>query len=555
MNENSNPSPAPAITGFKKWGTLLILSLALAIIIIDSSVLNVSIANLIRDLNTDVQSMQWVIAIYSLVLGAFTITGGRLGDLFGRKKMFVLGALIFAAGSLIASLSQNVTTLLIGWSIIEGLGAALMMPATSSLLISNFKGRDRAIAFGVWGSIAGAAASFGPIFGGYLTTNVSWHWAFRINVFVVALLVLGAFIIKESRDNKEKPNLDIVGVILSSLSMFLIVFGIIQSSTYGWLQAKQVFTLFGTALSFGGISVVAISVTLGLLILAAFVWWQIRLEKQGKTPLVSMKLFVNRQFSAGIVTTTVLALGQAGMFFSLPVFLQAVLKLSAFDTGVALLPLSLSILVVAPIGAVLSKRITPKVLVIVGLTIGLLGSVLLREEITSTVTVTQLIPSLVLFGVGFGIVSSQITNITLSAVHIFQAGEASGVNATARQIGSTLGSAIIGAVFLSTFTAGLITGVNQSTIIPDQAKSSIVSTVQDSGSQLEFGGAQSIGGSSQLPAPVTNEIVTLVNNSTVEGNKDALLVTAGFSLLSILAAFALPNNKNLERSTEVVAGH
>src|SRR5258706_2987479 len=177
------------LSRFQKIGTLVILSLALAIIIIDSSVLNVSISKLIQDLNTDIQSIQWVISSYSLVIAALTITGGRLGDLFGRKKMFMAGAVIFAIGSLISSLSPNIGTLLFGWSIIEGIGAALMMPATASLLVTTFKGRERAMAFGIWGGIAAAASAFGPIVGGYLTTYVSWHWAFRINVFIVILLL------------------------------------------------------------------------------------------------------------------------------------------------------------------------------------------------------------------------------------------------------------------------------------------------------------------------------------------------------------------------------
>src|SRR4051812_27480719 len=166
---------------FRKWGGLLVLSLALAIIIIDTTILNVSLKNIIGDLHTDIQSIQWVITIYALILAAFTITGGRLGDLFGRKKMFLLGAIIFAVGSFIASISHHITPLLIGEAIIEGFGASLMMPATASLLVSNFQGRDRAIAFGVWGGVASAAAALGPIVGGFLTSHYSWRWAFRIN--------------------------------------------------------------------------------------------------------------------------------------------------------------------------------------------------------------------------------------------------------------------------------------------------------------------------------------------------------------------------------------
>src|SRR5436853_1185763 len=179
----------------KKWAPLLVLSLALAIIIIDTTLLNVSLSTLVRELHTTLQSLQWVISAYSLTLAALTVTGGRIGDLFGRKKMFRAGAIIFAAGSFIASISRNVPTLLIGESIIEGFGAALMMPATASLLVAKYRGHDRSIAFGIWGAVAAAASAIGPIVGGFLTTHYSWRWGFRINVGVVALLLAGSSIL------------------------------------------------------------------------------------------------------------------------------------------------------------------------------------------------------------------------------------------------------------------------------------------------------------------------------------------------------------------------
>jgi len=231
----------PPISPARKWTTLIVLSLALAIIIIDTTLLNVSLSSIIRDLHTDIQSIQWVISAYSLTLAALTITGGRLGDLFGRKRMFVLGAIIFAIGSFIASISQNVPQMIIGESIIEGIGAALMMPATSSLLIATFQGRERAIAFGIWGGIAAAAAALGPILGGYLATYYSWRWGFRINVVVALILFIGSFIIKDSRDLEEKPTIDWTGVLLSALGLVLFVFGIIESSQYGFWHATAPF--------------------------------------------------------------------------------------------------------------------------------------------------------------------------------------------------------------------------------------------------------------------------------------------------------------------------
>src|SRR5438132_12467585 len=186
-------------TPLRKWGNLLVLSLALAIIIIDTTRLNVSLSALIRELHTNLQSLQWVISAYSLTLAALTVTGGRKGDLFGRKRMFKLGAFVFAVGSFIASISRSVPVLLLGESIIEGIGAALMMPATASLLVSKYRGHDRAIAFGVWGGVAAAASAIGPILGGFFTTHYSWRWGFRINIFVCAALLIGSVLVEDTQ--------------------------------------------------------------------------------------------------------------------------------------------------------------------------------------------------------------------------------------------------------------------------------------------------------------------------------------------------------------------
>jgi MFS family permease len=261
---------------FQRWGTIMVLSIALAIVVIDNTLLNVSFATILKDLNTDIQSMQWVITAYALVLTAFTITGGRLGDIFGRKRMFVIGAVIFAIGSALASFSQNVTTLIWGEAIIEGFGAALMLPATSSLLISNYTGRDRATAFGIWGAIAGASAAFGPLVGGYLTTNYSWRWGFRINIIVVLILLLASFVIKESKDDKEKPTLDEGGILLSSVGLFFIVFAIIESSQYGWLKAKEVFSVAGHIVPVDdGYSIILPALIFGIVTLIMFVIFEI----------------------------------------------------------------------------------------------------------------------------------------------------------------------------------------------------------------------------------------------------------------------------------------
>ncbi len=541
--QDTNPvsEPAEHQSFFRKWGSLIVLSLALAIIIIDTTLLNVSLKAIITDLHTDLKSMQWVITIYSLILAAFTITGGRLGDLYGRKKMFLIGAVIFAVGSFIASISTNIGMMIAGEAIIEGLGAALMMPATASLLITNFKDRDRAIAFGVWGGIAAASSAIGPILGGWLTTSYSWRWGFRINIVVVALVLLGAFLIKENRQAIAKAKIDFMGIVLSSLGLLSIVFGFIQASTYGWFKVKEQLVVLGHTLNLGSLSATPLFIVFGLIILAAFIFWEQYRERIGRAPLVSLKLFKNQPFVAGASTMAVLALGQAGLFFTIPVFLQAVRHLDALHTGLTLLPLSLALLVAAPLSAFLNKFINPKHLVQGGLLLSIISFIVLRASLSVDATAATLAPGFLLFGFGMGLIMAQISNLTLSAVSPAEAGEGSGVNNTLRMVGQTLGSAILGAVLLSSLISNVNKKIDQSNIIPAAAKPAIEQSISDNISDVSFGAQEN--SNSQIPENVAQELNKITNQSIVDANKTVMVYGLMFIVLGLLVSTQLPSAK------------
>ena len=537
------PKPINERHGFDKWGSLLVLSLALAIIVIDTTILNVAFSTILKDLHTTIESMQWVITAYALMLAAFTITGGRLGDIFGRKKMFVTGAIIFAIGSLISSLSHNVTTLILGEAIIEGIGAALMLPATSSLLVTNYEGKDRAIAFGVWGGIAGASAALGPLLGGYLTTNYSWRWGFRVNIVVVLLLLAGSYLIHETVQAVKKTTLDIGGVILSASGLFSIVFGIIKASDFGWIDSKQPFHLFGHVINLGQFSPTPIFIILGIIIMTGFYFWELRVTRTGGVPLINMDVFKNKTFVAGISTLGLMTLGMTGIFFTLPVFLQSVRGFSALHTGVALLPMPLMLLVGSPFAVYLSHKFQPKYLIATGILISSLAALWLRSVINVNLEIPQLIAPLGLYGFGLGLGLSQINNITLSAVPNSEAGEASGISNTMRQLGSTLGSAIIGAVLISVLTLNLHTGIQSSTVIPDQARNGIDKAAAAQVNAIEFGSSVSLGPNASQS--VKSEIVKIANQATTTATKTTLLYTAGFAFLAFLGSFTLPRRKFL----------
>jgi EmrB/QacA subfamily drug resistance transporter len=517
---------------WQKWGALLVLSLALAIIIIDSTLLNVSLSVLIRDLDTTLQKLQWVISAYSLILAAFTVTGGRMGDLFGRKRMFMAGAVIFVVGALIASVSRSFGVLLLGESIIEGIGAALMMPSTAALLVAKYRGHDRAIAFGIWGGVAAAASAIGPILGGFLTTHYSWRWGFRINIAVVAILLAGSRLVDDVEDEREK-RIDWLGVFLSAVALFLVVFGIIESESYGWLRARKPFPLWQP----GAVSIAPIALLLGLAVLALFAWWEWRLEARGGMPIVSMHLFQNGEFVAGASVIGVLMLAQNGVIFSLPVFLQSVKQLDPLHTGLALLPMSLMLLIVSPAAAKWSKRIPHKRLIQLGLILNTVAIVVLRFTIGIDKPATWLIPGLALYGTGLGLVLSQINNVTLSAVDVGDAGEASGVANTFRQIGISLGTATIGAILISTILTRLDAAVEQSPSIPPAAKTAIAKTLGANAAELAFSDRRLF---APLPPTLRAEMVQARRAATAVGIQRAFLWCALFALLGFGTSMFLP---------------
>ncbi len=548
---------------WRKWGKLVVLSLALAIIVIDTTLLNVSLRNIVVDLNTNFTQIQWVITIYTLTLAAFTITGGRLGDLYGRKRMFMLGAILFGIGSFIASISTNISHMLIGESIIEGFGAALMMPATASLLVTNFEGRDRAIAFAFFGAVAGGASALGPILGGWLTTNYSWRWGFRINVFVVLLLLVGSVLIKDARDKLEKTEIDWLGVFLSSTGLLALVFGIIQSSDYGWWIAKQSFDIFQFDVTPWGLSITPVAVTLGIILLILFMLWQKRRERLGHTPLVSLHLFENRQFVSGMAVTAANSLSLTGLIFVLPIYYQVVHGLDAFQTGKALFPLSLAVFIASPAALSLARKLKPKTIIMMGLVASALSILVMIYTLTTAANVNSLIPGLVLFGVGVGLIQSQVNNLTLSAVDANLAGEASGVNNTMRQVGASFGAALIGAALFANIATQIGVKIQADSVIPAAAKDKIVAQARETSKNGGFGGSSE----NQAPDPeFMRSIATLppqiqaqaiekyrneqmkigeavkddVQDAIVIASKDTLWVAFGFAVVAIFIGFGLP---------------
>lgn len=542
----SSAAPVPgAPQGFSKWLPLFVMGLAILIVVLDTTLLNVSLATIVRELDTDIRSIQWVISGYSLTLAALTITGGRMGDMFGRKRMFVTGAGLFAVGSFLASVSPNVPTLILGEAIIEGIGAALMLPATASLLVTTYRGSDRALALGVWGGMAALGAGIGPVVGGYLTSNYSWRWGFRINVFVAAVVIGASFLIRDDRE-RSKPQLDWFGALLSASGLFMGVFTLIEGPVYGWWTAIDELTLFGFGLSPGGLSVVPFTAVLSVGLLTGFARWERRVTRLGRMPLVSLKLFSISQFRNGTTLTGLIALGQIGLLFGLPVFLQGVRGLDAQATGIALLPLSIGLLLMAPLGGYLSRYVPPKRIVLTGLMFAVTGLVLMYNMLSVETTAGDFIVPLGLYGLGVGLCLSQLANITLSAVDPRDSGQASGVNSTVRQIGASLGTAILGTIVVASIASGLHDGILASPELDERQRTVVAEAAAGQVSEIEFGGTLQT--SESLTVAQHAQIRRIAQQATVDANKRAYLFTICTTLLALLLATRLPRGLNVERN-------
>lgn len=451
MTAQVTTSTDPEATGEdpRRWLALAVVVPSILIVVLDNSVLNVSIPTILREFHTTLPALQWVVTGYALTFATFLIIGGRLGDIFGHRRTFTIGAGLFGIGSLISAVSTSVGMLVFGEALIEGIGASLMLPATLAIISTKFRGKERAAAFAVWGATAGAAASFGPVVGGFLTTNYSWRWCFGINVVVAPISLLGALFVMGSTERaKERVRIDVPGAGLIAAGMFLLVFALSEGGTYGWARPLRAFTVDGVRLwpASWAVSVIPFAFAVSLVILAGFYAYERATERRNGQPLFEFGQLRHKGFRYGLLTSLVLSMGQLGLLFLLPVFLQNARHLTAEQNGLWILPTGIFVVLGAQIGGRLTRRIGTTPVVRLGLAAETIGLFLVAVVIRPDVTFLNLLPGLVFYGGGIGFASSQLTNVVLSDIDASKSGVASGANTTVRQVGSALGVAVIGAL-------------------------------------------------------------------------------------------------------------
>src|SRR6185437_526193 len=458
--------------------TIMVLGTAQFVMVLDSTVMNVSISQVVADLHTTVPDVQLAITAYTLVMAAFMLTGAKLGDIWGRRKAFSIGLAIYGVGSLTTALSPNVGVLLIGWSGIEGLGAVLVIPAIFALTAVSYSGKERALAYGLLGGIAGAGAAAGPLIGGFVTTALSWRVVFAAETVVVLVLLTVVHRIMEQRSERP-PKHDRVGVGLSALGLGLTVFAILKISTWGLFAPTGALTIAGTKITPFGLSAVPFMIFAGLVVLGGFFRWEERVEREGGTPLLRADLLRIPQLRAGLSTIVSQYLILAGTFFVLPLYLQLVLGKNALETGVKILPISVTMMVAAMMGPRLATKTSPRRVVQIGLGFLLVSIPGLMATISPSLSSLPFALSLGGFGVGIGLSISQLGNVVMSSVSESRSSEAGGVQGASQNLGQSLGTALIGAVLLTGLTTGFHEKVLADPAIPAQLQQQLVKGTEE----------------------------------------------------------------------------
>jgi EmrB/QacA subfamily drug resistance transporter len=517
-----------------KWAALIILAAAQFVMVLDQAVMNVSISQLVADLDTSVTVIQGVITLYSLVMAMFMIVGGKVGDLIGRRRAFTVGLVVYAIGSSITALAPNVLVLALGWSVLEGLGAALVMPALAALIAGNYHGRERAVAYSVIGGVAGAGIAVGPIIGGWATTELSWRVVFVGEVIIVVAILVFIRLLSDAPSDAARPRLDVVGAMLSALGLGLIVFGVLQASSWGWLVPKS-----SPAEPFG-FALTPFVVAGGAMVLWAFVAWQRHRERLGTDPLVHLDLFRIPPLSAGLQTMLAQNLVLMGVFFTVPLYLQLVLGLDALQTGLRMLPVSVAMFLASVAGSSLSQRFAVRTLVRAGLCSTILAIGWLLSTIEPALDELAFGIAMGLLGLGLGLMASQLGNVVQSSVSASGRSEAGGLQYTAQQLGSAVGVALIGAIVLSGLVANFVTRIDEDPRVPAAVAAQAEIAVSGEVSFVSADQVRAAAEDAGLDPTVTEAVVSDYEEAQLLALQAGLLMCAFLALGALVMTRQLP---------------
>ncbi len=521
----------------KKWGVLIVLGAAQFLMVLDQAVMNVAISQLVEDFDTTVTTIQMVIAFYALVMAGLMLTGGKLGDIWGRRRAFTIGICIYAVGSGLTAASWNVPSLMLGWSVLEGIGAALVIPALIALVAGNYRGAERAIAYGVLGGVAGAGIAVGPILGGWATTELSWRVVFVGEVVVAIGILAGTRLIREPEREGPPPVLDWVGGLLSASGLALVVFGVLQASNWGWLAPRS------SPIEPFGFALTPFVIAAGALVLAGFVAWERRRERLGQDPLVHLPLLRIPSLRGGVAMFLAQNLILMGVFFTIPLFLQVVQGLDALETGVRMLPASAGLFFAAIAGSALAKRFAPKPLVRVGLATVFVSILLLLTTIEPDLDNAPFLIAMGVLGIGMGLIVSQLGNVVQSAVGDDDRSEAGGLQSTSQQLGSSLGTALLGAIVITGLIAAFTANVASDTRISADVSKQLEQRLSAGGSFVAADEVRAGAEAAGLDEPTTSALIENYEDAQLKALKTAFLFAAFLTLASFWSTRRLPEQR------------
>jgi EmrB/QacA subfamily drug resistance transporter len=526
-----------------KRGVLAVLAAAQFLMVLDQAVMNVAISQLVADFDTTVTTIQAVIALYALVMAALMLTGGKLGDLLGRRRAFKIGLCIYGVGSGLTAVSWNVPSLMLGWSVLEGIGAALVLPAMVALVAANFDGQNRATAYGVLGGVAGAGIAVGPILGGWVTADLTWRLVFAGEVVVMLGILLGTRMIREAPGAKARSGLDWVGSALSAAGLGLAVLGVLQASNWGWLHPRS------SPVEPFGFSLTPFVIAAGGALLALFVTWERRRDERGEDPLLHLRLLHLPSLRGGLWMLLAQNLILMGIFFTVPLFLQIVQGLDALATGVRMLPASAGLFASAMLGSRLAKRFPARTLVRAGIAVVFVAVLLLLGTIEPELNNALFLLGMGVLGVGMGLIVSQLGNVVQSAVSDRDRSEAGGLQNTAQQLGSSLGTAFLGAVVLTGLLASFSANVASNPDIANRVQAQVQTRLSAGGSFVASAQVEAAARKAGLGEAEASELVDSYEEAQLEALKTALL----FAALLVLASFFATRNLPARRFDELAA--
>jgi EmrB/QacA subfamily drug resistance transporter len=505
----------------RKWWTLIAVSIAIFMLLLDITVVNVALPSIQSGLHASFSDLQWVVNAYSLTLAAFLLTAGSLADLLGRRRVFVIGLVIFTASSAACGLAGSPLALNVSRAV-QGTGGAMMFATSLALIAQAFRGKERGIAFGVFGGVTGAAVAVGPVIGGLLTTGIGWEWIFFVNVPIgIGAVVLTLTQVAESRD-PEARGVDWLGLVTFSGSLFLLVLALIQGNEKGWGSTRTVGFLVGAA------------VLLALFVIA---------ERRQRRPMLDLTLFRRPAFAGASIVAFAISASMFAMFLYLTLYIQDVLGYGALQAGLRFLPVTLVSFAVAPVAGRLSVRVPVRLLLGVGLLL-IAGGLLAMTAITPSSGWTTLIPGFILAGVGIGMVNPPLASTAIGVVHYSRSGMASGINSTFRQVGIATGIAGLGAVFqheVSTRTLSLLHSSSGGAQVLHAADGRLSKLLVSGGTRSLF---------PHLPLPARGALAHAYRVGFVDALTTILLIAASIALVGGLLAFVLVRPQDFVTSTE-----